>query len=136
MKRLILAAGLFAATVAMSLYGQTIDLRASIPFDFRIGNTTLPPGNYVVRNSGNVMFLKQSNGGKGGYFITVKEDHPNTGAGNGTLMFSRYGEVYYLSKVWATGAAPAQKFPPTARERELASRIGLSGTTTVALRTK
>ena len=123
MKRLILATGLFAATFSMSLYGQSIDLRASIPFDFRVGNTTLPSGDYVVRASGSAMFVKQAHGGKGGYFITVKEDHPNAAKeGEGTLMFSRYGEVYYLSKVWARGPEPARKFTPTAREKELAGR--------------
>jgi hypothetical protein len=42
MKRLILAAGLFAATLTASLHAQTINMQASIPFEFRIGSTVLP----------------------------------------------------------------------------------------------
>ena len=46
MKRLILAAGLFAATLTASLHAQTMDMKANIPFDFRIGNAAFPSGEY------------------------------------------------------------------------------------------
>jgi hypothetical protein len=46
MKRLILAAGLFAATLTASLHAQTMNMQASIPFDFQIGNTAFPSGEY------------------------------------------------------------------------------------------
>jgi hypothetical protein len=55
MKRLILAAGLFAATLTASLHAQTMDMKANIPFDFRIGNAAFPSGEYSVRNSGGVL---------------------------------------------------------------------------------
>src|SRR6185295_17261122 len=137
MKRLILAAGLVAATLTASLHAQTMNMQASIPFDFRIGNTVLPSGDYVIRNSGGVMFVSQVGGGhKSGNFLTVGEDHPNTSAADGTLLFARYGEAYYLSKVWVRGDQTARKLPTTSRERELASHIGLSGTASASLRTK
>jgi hypothetical protein len=137
MKRLIFAAGLFVATVSTSLYAQTMDMRASIPFDFRIGSTVLPSGDYVIRNSGVVLFVSQVGGShKSGIVMTVGEDHPNTSASNGTLLFTRYGEAYYLSKVWVQDNPTARALPKTPREKELASHIGLSGTASVSLRTK
>jgi len=134
MKRLILAAGLFAATLTASLHAQTMNMQASIPFEFRIGNTVLPSGEYTIRHSGGVLFVKQTGGAhKGGIFLTVG---PAGSSASGTLLFNRYGSTYYLSKVWPAGSKEAQAAPKTAREKELESHIGQPGTTTVALQTK
>jgi hypothetical protein len=137
MKRLILAAGLFAATLTASLHAQTMDLKANIPFDFRIGNAVFLSGEYSVRNSGGVLSVVQTTGDhKGGNFLTFGEDHPKTSTGMGTLEFHRYGDSYYLSKVWISESSVARALPRTPSEKELASHIGQPGTTTVALRTK
>ena len=77
MKRLILAAGLFAATLAASLHAQTMNMQATIPFDFRIGNTVFPFGEYSIRNTDGVLFVRQIAGNhKSGIFMTVGEDQP------------------------------------------------------------
>ena len=137
MKRLILAAGLFAATLSASLHAQTMNMRASIPFDFRIGNTEFPSGEYSIRNTDGVLFVKQTTGDhKGGIFMTVGEDHPDTSTATGTLQFSRYGDAVYLSKVWTPDSKVARATLKTAREKELVSHIGMPGTASVALRTK
>jgi hypothetical protein len=137
MKRLILAAGLFAATLTASLHAQTMDMKANIPFNFRIGNAAFPSGEYSIRNSDGVLFVKQTTRDrKGGIFLTVGEDHPKTSTRMGTLLFSRYGDAYYLSKVWTPDSSVAQALPKTPREKELASHFGQPGTATVALSTK
>ena len=136
MKRLIIAAGLFVATVSTSLYAQTMDMQANIPFDFRIGNTVLPSGQYSIHHSGNMLFVRQADGGKGGIFMTVGVDHPNTSTTNGTLLFNRYGGAYYLAKVWTPDTEVARAPLKSSRERELASHIGLSETASVSLHTK
>ena len=77
MKRLILAAGLFAATLTASLHAQTMNMQASIPFDFQIGSTVLPSGEYSIRHSGGLLFVTQTGGAhKSGMFLTVGEDRP------------------------------------------------------------
>jgi hypothetical protein len=137
MKRLILAAGLFAATLSASLHAQTMNMRASIPFDFRIGNTAFPSGEYSFRNTDGVLFVRQTTGDhKGGIFMTVGEDHPDTSTATGTLQFSRYGDAVYLSKVWTPDSKVARATLKTAREKELVSHIVMPGTASVALRTK
>lgn len=137
MTRLILAAGLFAAMLSTSLQAQTMNMQASIPFDFRIGSTVLPSGDYVIHSSGPTLFVSQATGAhKSGVFMTVGEDHPKSSTAKGTLLFSRYGDAYYLSKVWTPDSEAARAPLKTSRERELASHIGLSGTASVALRTK
>ncbi|MEO8052169.1 MAG: hypothetical protein ABI833_17300 [Acidobacteriota bacterium] len=135
MKRLILAAGLFAATLTASLHAQTMNLRATIPFDFQIGDTAFPSGEYSIRHSNGVLVVSQASGGhKSGMFMTVGEGIPHASKEQGTLQFNRYGDSCYLSKVWALGTADAQAPMKSKREKELASHIGRSGTTTVSLR--
>ena len=137
MKRLILAAGLFAATLTASLHAQTMNMQATIPFEFRIGSTVLPPGEYSIRHSGGVLFVRQTTGShKGGAFLTVGGDRPAGSSAAGTLQFNQYGSTYYLSKVWPEGSKEAQSPPMTSHEKELARHIGQPGTTTVALQTK
>ena len=136
MTRLILAAGLFAATLTASLHAQTMNMQATIPFDFQIGSTVLPSGEYSIRHSNGVLSVQQTGGAhKGGMFLTVGEDRP-AGAKAGTLLFNRYGDTYFLSKVWSAESTAAQATPKTPREKELARHIGQPGTTTVALQTK
>jgi hypothetical protein len=137
MKRLILAAGLFAATLGASLHAQTMDMKANIPFDFRIGNAEFPSGEYSVRHSGGVLSVMQVTGDhKVGKFLTVGTDRPATSTPAASLQFVRYGDAYFLSKVWTPESSVAQSLPKTSREKELASHIGQLGTTSVALRTK
>ncbi|HEV2198259.1 MAG TPA: hypothetical protein VGR73_00450 [Bryobacteraceae bacterium] len=137
MKRLILAMGLFAASVSAPLHAQSMDMRGNIPFDFRIGSTVLPSGEYSIHHSGDMLFVRQIAGGnKGGFFLTIGEDHPATATEKATLQFNRYGDAYYLSKVWTPDSVTARALPKTPRERELASHAGRSGTASVALRTK
>jgi hypothetical protein len=137
MKRFILAAGLFVALASTSLQAQIMDMRGNIPFDFRIGSTVLPSGEYLIHHSGSMLFVRQAGrGDKGGFFITNGEDHPATSTAKGTLLFSRYGDAYYLSKLWTPDSVTARALPKTPRERELASHVGLSEIATVSLRTK
>ena len=137
MKRLILAAGLFAATLTASLHAQTMNMQASIPFEFRIGSTVLPSGEYSIRHSGGLLFVKQTGGDhKGGIFMTVGEDRPAGSKAASTLLFNRYGSTYFLSKVWSAEINEARATPKSPREKELARHIGQPGTATVALQTK
>ena len=137
MKRLILAAGLFAVTLTASLQAQTMNLKASIPFDFRIGNTVLPSGEYSIRHSDGVLFVNQTDGAhKSGMVLTFGEDRPAESSAASTLLFNRYGSTYYLAKLWTGESKQAQATPRTQRERELASHIGQAGTMTVALQAK
>ena len=137
MKRLILAAGLFAVTLTASLQAQTMNLKASIPFDFRIGNTVLPSGEYSIRHSDGVLFVNQTDGAhKSGMVLTFGEDRPAESSAASTLLFNRYGDTYFLSKVWSAESTQAQAPPKTSREKELARHIDQPGTTIVALQTK
>ena len=138
MKRLILATGLFTAMASMCLQAQTMNLQASIPFDFRIGSTVFPSGEYSIDNSPSGLLLMRRREGKheSGMFMTVGESRPAVSTHKGALLFNRYGDAYFLSRVWSPESQTARAPVMTSREKELASYGRLTQTATVALRTK
>jgi hypothetical protein len=137
MKRPILVAGLFVAAVSTSMHAQTMDIRANIPFDFQIGSTVLPSGEYSIQHTNGMLFVAQTGGAhKRSVVLTVGTDHPNAATEKATLQFNQYGNSYYLSKVWTPNSDNARALVKSPHEKELASHIGLAGTAIVALRTK
>jgi hypothetical protein len=135
MKRLILATGLFAAIACSSLHAQTMNMRASIPFDFRVGTTVFPSGNYLIHQSPDgVLAVADARGKHSITVFTVGGDHPNTPTKDGILQFTRYGDDYYLAKLWTSDSNVARTLPKSKRETELAKRIGLTETASVSLR--
>ena len=65
MKRLILATGLFAAIACSGLQAQTMNMRASIPFDFRVGTAVLPSGEYLIQHKDGGVLLIMAERGEG-----------------------------------------------------------------------
>jgi len=124
MKRLHFAAGLFAALAYSSLYAQTVDLRANIPFDFQLGDTLMPAGEYRVQGSNGVLLMRGDGGQyKAKVFLTIPASRPDTPA-KGMLQFNRYGESYFLSKIWSPDSREGRALLTSQREKEIASRAG------------
>jgi hypothetical protein len=88
-------------TKAQSTYG----VRANVPFDFIVGEKTLPAGKIAARemSATNSGALAISNVDKGQHAIRIA--HPVTTKQNdrGKLVFRRYGNRYYLAQVWIPG---------------------------------
>jgi hypothetical protein len=50
----------------------------------------------------------------------------------GKLVFNRYGDQYFLSKIWAASSDSGRELPKSRLEREVAQRLSEGGTTVVA----
>ena len=59
MKRLVLAIGLLAS---IQLTAQTIKLKATVPFDFRMGQVLMTAGEYDVIQSGPLVTMRSAEG--------------------------------------------------------------------------
>src|SRR5881628_2739689 len=97
-------------TAVGSAQGQSLayTLRANIPFDFTVADKKLPAGEYSVgrarQDSGDSILLISSVDGRSSTFgssIPVETQAPKD---EGTLVFHRYGDQYFLSQVWPAGA--------------------------------
>ncbi len=134
MKRLHLALALFAVLSCSGLYAQTI-LQAEIPFDFQIREVQMPAGAYTLHYSAGLLEVRGDSGRHAIAALTIpssRDKYPATGV----LEFNRYGDTYFLAKVWSSYSREGAELPKTSRERELARRTGPPNTTEVALSTK
>ena len=135
MKRLFSAAGLFTVLASTTYsYGQTSVAQADIPFPFQAGETTMPAGKYIVRESGDLLTVRSETGKSGIMILTLPAEHRSK-ASHPSLEFQRYGRDYFLTKIWHGGAQDGRALPVSNRQRELARRATFERTEQVALQT-
>jgi len=117
-----IAAILITSCLNIPAKAQCADIQsvANIPFQFSVGEKTLPAGQYRVTcmNSGygaGVIHLSNSNGAVGATAASVTgkaKDHAR-------LVFHRYGDRYFLVQAWAAGEELGLEITKSRAEREL-----------------
>lgn len=56
---------LLTAGIPAVVQAQSTELQVNLPFEFRVGNKLLPPGTYVVWQSGGAIVISDRNGHSG-----------------------------------------------------------------------
>ena len=117
--RVLIALTLFAVLMVPATQAQSIILQAEIPFDFAVGNKWLPAGEYQVTkpNSHGVILIQSQDARSSALAMTIGGQAGKTGH-VGKLVFNRYGEQYFLSKIWAPWVrhrSRTEQVPPRAR---------------------
>ena len=133
MQCITLAAGLFSALACFSLQAQNLDSRVNVPFDFHMGKSTLPAGQYIVQHAGPAVILKGIDGKHVSRMSLVTAASHKTAAERTTLEFNRYGESYFLESIWAPYSTDGVMLPKTKQEKELAVRVHFKTATAVAV---
>ncbi len=120
---LILAMSVVAVTLVAPLMAQSVRLTANIPFEFTIGNKTLPAGDYMIMNGSDpyALMFQGKQGHVGALVLTKREDvvptdHPERIT---RLQFNKYGDRYFLSKVDDGWVGSGFVVRPSRPEREL-----------------
>jgi hypothetical protein len=121
LKQLVLAAG-FAVLACTGLHAQSIDMRATVPFDFHAGDTLMPAGEYVIHAQDPWIILKHLDGGKAAGALMTNAVTGGNPTGDARLAFDRYGNTYFLTAIWNQSSRDGRQVPPTARQKELAKR--------------
>ena len=108
---------------AVSASAQSFEhITAKIPFDFTVGDKTLPAGAYTVRLSNlNAPYLLSIRGEDRqaiaiGFTNAIQA---NKAAAQTKLVFHRYGDRYFLSEVWLIGEDTGRQFLKSHAEQEL-----------------
>ena len=118
-------------SLAISAKAQTngrIALIANIPFQFSIGNKSLPAGEYTVRSisddSRNVVLRIQSRDGKTSAMLRTSTVEGKA-LDRAKLLFHRYGNQYFFAQAWvdrdSTGLEAQKSRAERAAEREIAA---------------
>jgi len=116
---------LLALTVlllATAAQAQTTNVKASIPFDFVVGNHAYTAGEYTVKSmSQSSSAIRIDNADESEKGITLSDAceklRPATQT---TLVFQRLGNNYFLYQIWTEGSSAGREFPKSKREVQLA----------------
>lgn len=97
---LMLVMSVALVTAVVSANGQSPSARASVPFDFIVGDKVLQAGDYSVKpisSSGEVLRIGNESSTQSAMSLTMQADGRSKTA---QLVFHRYGQRYFLAEVW------------------------------------
>jgi hypothetical protein len=102
---LVFALTLYPAKVHAQIIGRLV---VNIPFQFHAGNAKLPAGNYVIHmldvSDLTVMEISSADGSISALF-DVHDAEANSAPAKTELIFNKYGDRYFLAKVFDEGNA-------------------------------
>jgi hypothetical protein len=128
-KQIFKAATMFVGIIALAFVSalaasaqNTRNLVVNVPFDFTVKGKTLPAGEYVISrastsNETGLMMRRQDNNASAIVLTTPVQARENQEESR--LVFSRYGERYFLSQVWTSGDNIGRELRKTNQERSL-----------------
>ena len=120
--------GLALLTVASLFAEMTPRMTAHIPFGFHVGNSVLPAGEYTVDTEpGPGLVRLRSADSKSSVTILANAVQSLSVPRESTLIFSKYGDDYFLSRIWKAGSDTGNELRKSRRETEVAatSRRGI-----------
>jgi len=116
--------GLILALSAVPGHAQAeAKVKATIPFDFVVGNKELKAGNYVIESllTNNALQFRGEDRDVQQIAFTVSIETNRTG-NHGRLIFNHNGDQYFLSQVWLSGDENGRELIPGAQEKAAANR--------------
>jgi hypothetical protein len=127
-KQLLSLAMSLALLTGAAAYAQSSQImKVNVPFDFTVGNASLPAGVYDVSsddNAGGVLTFQNPKAKKGALVLTMASETTKP-ADRTELVFHRYGDSYFLSDVWVSGRTIGEHVRISKREMEIAANKDL-----------
>ena len=126
MRNRMFALSVFVLLLAVSaVAGPSDRLMAEIPFDFYIGEKSMPAGHYIVNSNitadGSVQLISSENSRHHVAVMTHLGDRRMYTRDESKLVFNRYGNTYYLSQIWYSGGSSlSRELRVSKSEREMA----------------
>ena len=119
-----LALSFLMTLAALPAAAKSVDgMRAQVPFDFHIGDTLVPAGQYTVRAlNADESLLRLSDGRHGASINTNTTQGAVNAKGQARLVFRKYGDQYFLAAVWGADSA-GRTLAETKRERNLRKEL-------------
>jgi len=131
----ILVAVTLTLALAVGLAQTPARGSADIPFNFHVGNATLPAGPYQVKSgypTTDSLSIRSKDGSKGAIVMTSAVA-PMKADGTAKLVFNQYGSEYFLSQVWNPSDSIVRGVVKTKSEVEVARKVRGGQITEVAL---
>jgi hypothetical protein len=116
---LVFAAMIYPQQTHAQLIGT---MEADIPFQFHAGNTKLPAGKYQIRMLGdsNLSLIEISKpDGSVAVLLQVRDAEANSTPRKSELVFNRYGDKYFLEKLFDEGQSSGSQVLESSYEKRL-----------------
>src|ERR1700726_623868 len=107
--------------LAGTSFAQSNGVRATVPFDFTVGDKLLPAGTYTIKEQSDHVIVIQNHDKPIGAFSLVNGDG-NRSPNGGKLKFHRYGSQYFLSEILCDQASMNLQVPQSKTENNTALR--------------
>jgi len=134
LNQVLTALTLVAWLMVPATQAQSIMLKANIPFDFVVGEKRLPSGQYHVKSLNPVLTQIESKDARSTAIVLTTGMQAAKISDVGKLVFNRYGDQYFLSKIWVPSSNSGRELPKSHLEREVAQRFSNGGTTVIAIK--
>jgi hypothetical protein len=121
--KLVIALVFALAIYPTQAHAQIIgDIEAKIPFQFHAGSTKFPAGEYrihVLDNSDLSLMEISSMDGSVSALFQVQEAETNSGPAKTELIFNKYGNRYFLAKLFDEGNPSGSQVIESRYEKKL-----------------
>jgi len=131
--RVLTALTLVAWLMVPATHAQSIMLKADIPFNFVVGDTQLPSGEYHVKQLRPGVIQVQDKVTRSSAIVMTTGVQTGKTSDVGKLVFNRYGDNYFLSRIWEPSSITGRQLPKSRLEREVAVNFALGQTTVAAV---
>jgi hypothetical protein len=132
----LLATLCLAAVVVVPASAETIQLTGTVPFSFVAGNRTMPAGDYTLNTTPAMAgaWVISGAGDRAGSFVVAQPGAKKASGETPRLVFTRYGDRYFLSQIWTKNSDHVLRVPVSRTERAMAREVAVAGTAIVAAR--
>lgn len=90
-------------------------VKANVPFDFTVGNKLVPAGTYTISAESYGVIEIQNRDAHVALMSTTTPDGRQSK--NGVLVFTKYGDQYFLSEILCSEANMNMAVPPSKTEK-------------------
>ena len=115
---------------------QTLKVKVNVPFNFIASRATLPAGEYLVDSMddhGTVLAIRGLNS-EAKNLVMSNSCRSLEPASQTKLIFHRYGDRYFLYKIWVAGNNIGHELRPSPREKEVARDFSVQEVVLMAAR--
>ena len=131
-----LAVLICSMAVAANAQGDGRRLVANVPFQFNVGDKTLPAGEYTIAqtnpSSDRAVLQIRTNDGNQSVLVQMNSLVGKTAEAS-TLVFHRYGNKYFFAQAWVEGESEGLSVPSSRAERATRKELTALGVKTEAI---
>lgn len=112
-----------SALASVSAQTPSHNITANIPFEFSVGEKKLPAGQYAVgriNSDGSMLRVGNRDESASRLTITVQASEPKE---ESVLVFTRYGDRYFLSEVWLAGEENGRQMIKSTDEKAMGQEL-------------